>query len=113
MSERKTYLVYARDNATDLAFSIRRKELKLPPSKRRPLRMKRMKLLDEAAKYQAELIEIEARHVAVGRPSEADKSRMATLRNKVRASTSANLAVSALFSLADEVLGKIEEIRAV
>lgn len=112
-SERQAYLVTARDNATTTAFSVRMKELQLPSGDRGPLRAKRMKLLDKAADYQRELIEIEARHQAAGRPTSSDKDRMAELRDRVRASTSANLSVSALFALADEVLAKIDEVRSV
>ena len=110
---RAEYLEAARDNASDTAFSIRRKERKLPFSQRGRLRAKRMKLLDDAAEYQSQLIVIDARHATVGRPNAADKNRMATLRNSVRVSMKANLGASALIALAGDVLDVIEDIRAV
>jgi len=111
--DRQEYLDTARDNAVNTAFLLRQTELKLPTSGRRPLRLKRMKLLDEAARYHSELIEIDARHVVVNRPTHDDKNRMANLRDRVRAATRVKLAASALIALANEVLRVIEEVRSV
>ena len=111
--DRTEYLKAARDNASDTASAIHEEELLLPASQIGPLFVKRTELEEAAAAYQAELIVIEAKHVTVGRPDQADKDRMAALRNRVRDATQGNLAASALITLAGDVLDVIEKIRAV
>ena len=111
--DRTEYLEAARDNASDTALALHVRALKLPPSRSEPLMDERAKLLEEAAIYQSQLIVIDAQHVTVGRPDQTDKDRMAELRNRVRDATKANLTVSALITLAGDVLDVIDDIRAV
>ncbi len=110
---RTEYLEAARDNALQMALEIRLEELELPPTRRGSLRRKRTRLTDRAGEFQREIIVIDARLVVVNRPTSQDKANMIELRNRVRDATRNRLALSAMLALADEVLGVIDELRAV